>query len=158
VDLGELARRVVEEQGEPAPALVCPDGVQVHADPRLLRLALHNLLGNARKFTRGVSHPRIELACDASGSEPVYSIADNGVGFGGIEPSRLFRPFVQGHDPGRYGGSGVGLTIVAQVIARHGGRVWAESPPQGGAVFRFTLGQGTDQHSYGSAAGGSHDA
>jgi len=97
-----------------------------------------NLIGNAIKFTRDTVAGRIEVGAAREGGGIEVFVRDNGVGFDGDAAARLFTPFVRLHDD-RYEGYGVGLSIVRRVVERHGGRVWAESRPNRGAVFRFFL-------------------
>jgi len=99
---------------------------------------LANLIGNAIKFTRDSDSGRIEIgASSVQGGVEVY-VRDNGVGFEAAAAERLFTPFTRLHGE-RFDGHGVGLSIVRRAVERHGGRVWAESQPGQGAVFRFSL-------------------
>ncbi|WP_223879111.1 sensor histidine kinase [Chitinimonas arctica] len=110
------------------------------ADPGLLRQVLANLLGNAVKFTRQVESARIEVGCRTlAGGTAVYHVSDNGAGFDMRFADKLFRVFERLHDGADYEGSGIGLSIVQRIVQRHGGRIWAESEPGGGATFYFTL-------------------
>jgi signal transduction histidine kinase len=68
-----------------------------------------------------------------------YFVRDNGIGFAPADAARLFRPFERLNGQ-RYEGFGVGLSIVQRIVDHHGGRVWAEGVPGGGATFWFTLG------------------
>lgn len=143
VDLSRLAHAVVEQLrvGEPgrlvdvtiAPALVG------HGDERLLRLVLENLLGNAWKYTRLTAAARIDFSATPGEGETVYCVRDNGAGFDMTYVDKLFRPFQRLHRAEEFEGTGVGLAIVARVMARHGGRVWGQGDPGKGATFCFTL-------------------
>ena len=144
VDLSMLAHSVTLECASLFPdrrvtTIIEPD---LHAcgDPLLLRAVLQNLLWNAWKFTAPQAEPRIEFRAERSGEEIAYCVADNGVGFDMQYADKLFRPFQRLHGVAEFAGSGIGLATVARIVARHGGRVWAESAPGRGARFRFTLG------------------
>ena len=115
------------------------------ADRTLLRQVFANLLGNAIKFTRDVPEPRIEVGASADdGGRPVYVVRDNGVGFDMQHADRLFTAFQRLHRADSFEGTGIGLALVARIVTRHGGRIWAESAPGEGAAFYFTLENGLD--------------
>ncbi|MDZ5455822.1 sensor histidine kinase [Azohydromonas lata] len=112
-------------------------GLRAHCDARLLRLALANLLSNAFKYSAGQPQAVIEL--QRVDDVPTFCVSDNGAGFDAVAAgTRLFQPFQRFHDR-RFEGSGVGLSVVHQVVRRHGGSVRAESAPGQGARFFFTL-------------------
>lgn len=105
-------------------------------DPTLLRQLWSNLIDNACKYSAREAQPRVEI-----GHHPdlgAYFVRDNGVGFDMAYADKLFGVFqrMQAEFPG----SGVGLAIVARIVERHRGRIWAESAPGQGATFWFTLG------------------
>jgi PAS domain S-box-containing protein len=117
------------------------------ADRTLLRQVFANLLSNAIKFTRDVPEPLIEVEAEGSsgvGLPPVYVVRDNGVGFDMRHADRLFTAFQRLHGADAFEGSGIGLALVARIVTRHGGRIWAESAPGAGAAFHFTLENGFD--------------
>lgn len=109
------------------------------ADPPLLRQVFVNLLANALKFTRGCAAAHIRVGWREQAGQVVYFVADNGVGFDMQYADQLFTVFTRLHSSDDFEGSGVGLAIVKRVVERHGGRVWAESRPDEGATFFFTL-------------------
>ena len=119
-------------------------GLEVEGDPRLLRVAVENLIGNAFKFSAGRDPARIEFGVVSAHAEPAYFVRDNGAGFDMAYADRLFTPFQRLHSTRHYPGTGVGLATVQRIVQRHGGRVWADGVPDQGATFWFTLGGGRD--------------
>jgi signal transduction histidine kinase len=116
-------------------------GLRVHADPRLMRVLLENLLGNAWKFTRDRTDASIEVGASAvaAGQRKAFYVRDNGAGFDPTYAERLFQPFQRLHPASRFEGTGIGLATVQRIVRRHGGRIWAQSKPEEGATFYFEL-------------------
>jgi PAS domain S-box-containing protein len=108
-------------------------------DPALVRQVLTNLLSNAVKFSGREAEPAIEIGALREGNDYVYYVKDNGIGFDMKFYGNLFGVFQRLVTDEEFEGTGVGLAIVRRVIARHGGRVWAEGKPGEGAAFYFTL-------------------
>jgi signal transduction histidine kinase len=109
------------------------------ADQALLKQVFLNLLSNALKYSRQLDVARIEVGIGAGEGEPVLFVRDNGVGFNMRYADKLFGVFQRLHRAEDYEGTGVGLAIVQRIVHRHGGRVWAESEPERGAVFYIAL-------------------
>ncbi|HEX2657471.1 MAG TPA: ATP-binding protein [Polyangia bacterium] len=143
VDLPAIVESIVAELRAAEPtrevALVCGPVPAAQGDPRLLRIALENLLRNAWKFTQKSPTARIEFGA-LPGPEPVYFVRDDGVGFDPTFSDKLFEPFQRLHRAADFEGTGIGLAIVNRIVRRHGGRVWAESSVGNGATFYFTVG------------------
>jgi signal transduction histidine kinase len=116
------------------------DGLSARADPRLLRVVLENLLGNAFKYTSKNARARIEVGMSEMGGTRVWYVRDDGAGFDMQYAGKLFSPFQRLHSAKEFPGTGIGLATVQRVVHRHGGRIWAESAPGAGAAFMFTLG------------------
>lgn len=143
VDLGALAREVMRElqsgQADRRAEIVIAEGMRVLGDPRLLRIALENLLANAWKFTAGQDVARIEVGTIRDDGAPTYFVRDNGVGFDMAHAGRLFGAFQRLHHESEFAGTGVGLATVQRIVRRHGGRIGAEAAPGKGATFYFTI-------------------
>jgi signal transduction histidine kinase len=143
VDLTALAESVVAELRRTHPdravTVEIDEGLRARGDPRLLELALANLIGNAWKFTSRCAAPMIRFGRRAA-DEPAFFVRDNGAGFDMAHAEKLFAPFQRLHSTGEFEGTGIGLAIVARVVHRHGGRAWAEATVGRGATFHFTLG------------------
>ncbi len=143
VNLAELARDVVEELNEAHPdrnvAFAAPDMASGYGDPRLLRAVLGNLLENAWKYTARRDAAKVEFGVLPATDERVFYVRDNGAGFDMRYADKLFGPFQRLHHPSEFEGTGIGLATVDRIIARHGGRVWAEGESDQGACFYFAL-------------------
>lgn len=114
------------------------EGIIVDGDAALLRLVLDNLIGNAWKYSINRDKTVIEFGeTEVAGGKACF-VRDNGPGFAMEEARELFVPFKR--LPGTtVAGTGIGLATVERIIRRHGGKVWAESAPDKGATFLFTL-------------------
>lgn len=143
IDLSLMAREVVEalQRAEPARNVEVHvhEGLTCLGDLELMRVVLTNLVGNAWKFTRRVSAARIEIGVRSSEGGAHFFVKDNGAGFDQVNAPNLFGPFQRFHHAKEFEGTGVGLATVARVIARHHGKIWAESTPGQGATFNFSL-------------------
>jgi signal transduction histidine kinase len=111
----------------------------VVADASLIQLVWQNLLDNAIKYTAASGAARIEVGAREDPEGWVFHVTDNGVGFDMKHAGKLFGVFQRLHKASEFPGSGIGLASVRRIVARHGGRSWAESTPGQGATFRFTL-------------------
>ncbi|OFY02668.1 MAG: hypothetical protein A2W89_04090 [Bacteroidetes bacterium GWE2_42_39] len=113
---------------------------EVVADPTLIRLVFQNLINNAVKFTGKKEKARIEISySNPEENEYIFSVKDNGAGFNMQYDNKLFGVFQRLHTTEDFEGTGIGLATVRRIVARHGGRVWAEGEEEKGAVFYFTL-------------------
>ena len=105
-------------------------------DPTLVRTVVENLIGNAVKFSRTRTPPRIHI-----GHTPArgYFVRDNGVGFDPVQAGNLFSPFHRLHREDEFEGHGLGLANVRRILYRSGGDITAEGERDGGATFYFRL-------------------
>ena len=104
-------------------------------DPSLFRHVWTNLLSNAVKFTKEKVPSKIQIGSDQQDDLLVYYVKDNGAGFNMEYANKLFQVFTRLHSVQEYEGTGIGLVIVQRIVARHGGRVWAEAKVGEGATF-----------------------
>ena len=143
LNLSRMAHEIFAELSNHEPArsvdLIIQDGLAATADRTLIKNVLENLLGNAWKFTSRRDLARIEFGRCLDEDKPAFFVRDNGAGFDPAYASKLFTAFQRLHRVNKAPGTGIGLATVKRIIQRHGGEVWAESAPDQGATFYFTL-------------------
>ena len=143
VDTAQVARqtmlvldRTITESGALVTAGALP---MVAGDEGQLGQVFQNLIGNAIKFRRPDTPPRVHIAAEAAPGGWLFSVADNGIGIEPRHADRVFEMFQRLHAREAYAGTGIGLAICRKIVERSGGRIWVEPNPTGGTVFRFTL-------------------
>jgi signal transduction histidine kinase len=143
VDLSRLAETISGELHAAEPErrvefTAAPD-IRARGDERLLRVAMHNLIANAWKFTARQEVAHIEFGVRRTGNDLAYFVRDDGAGFDMRYADKLFGAFQRLHGIKEYAGTGIGLATVHRIVQRHGGLVWAEGEVDKGATFYFTL-------------------
>ncbi len=146
VDLSALANTVVHDLRERERERSITITIQAHliadCDPRLIRVVLENLFGNAWKFTSKKTHPEIAFERTPIREQPEhveFVVRDNGAGFDMNFATKLFGAFQRLHSERDFPGTGIGLATVQRIIRRHGGEVRAKGSVGKGAEFFFTL-------------------
>jgi signal transduction histidine kinase len=143
VDLSEMAEKILGNlkagDKKRTVRIKVAKGAQAMVDDGLITVALENLLNNAWKYTSRVDTAEIEFGYREEPQGTVYFVCDNGAGFNPRYADRLFRPFQRLHSQSDFPGTGIGLATSSRIIARHGGKIWAEGEVGKGAVFSFTL-------------------
>ncbi|MGI5242564.1 ATP-binding protein [Dactylosporangium sp. CA-139066] len=138
VDVGDLARRAVQRRNLPPDIVDCPAETRWTVDRRRLEQVLVNLIDNA--VTHGGGPIAVRVRSD--GPDGVIEVDDEGPGVAPGDRDVIFDRFVRGRSSGARGndaGTGLGLSLVAQHVAAHGGRVLVLDRPGGGARFRIEL-------------------
>ena len=117
----------------------------VKGDPTLLAMLWQNLIGNAVKFRRADTAPRISIDCHLEGAADdessywMFSLSDNGIGIAPEFSDKVFVIFQRLHGRDAYTGTGIGLALCKKIIEHHGGSIWIDNAYTGGTRFEFTL-------------------
>ncbi len=123
-------------QDHPITIQMASDLPPVLIDSMMIEQVFINLLENVIKYTTGGSS--IDISARATDTEVIVDVADHGPGFLPEDIDHIFDRFYRAQPTG-HGGAGLGLAICRVIVEAHGGRIWAENRPGGGAVFSFTL-------------------
>ena len=111
----------------------------VMGDRNLLYQVMMNLISNAIKYSSKKENALIEVFSEYKNEEVIFVVKDNGSGFDMKYSGKLFHVFQRLHSDDEFEGNGIGLATVSRIIAKHGGRIWAEGQVDVGATFYFTL-------------------
>jgi signal transduction histidine kinase len=142
VDVHKLTEDVILEISNLTPhkATIHIDNLPVvKGDSTLLHQVMFNFISNAVKYSSKQKDPHVKVFSKNADNGIIISINDNGAGFDMQYANKLFGVFQRLHSPEEFEGTGVGLAIVERIIAKHGGRVWAEGKINEGASFNFFL-------------------
>ena len=142
IDMNQLVTDVVADLNRSMPNTTTIKAGPLHpacGDPTLIGQVPVNLIGNSIKYSAKAEHPVIEITSTVKDGKTIYTVKDNGEGFDMEYAGKLFGVFERMHTQEEFEGTGVGLATVKRIITKHGGEVWAEATPGGGAAFSFTL-------------------
>ena len=134
---GALAGMSTRMVNHPVLVKLSHDLPLVEIDSLLIERVFANLLENAVKYTPPGT--RIEIFGTSDRNELVVTVSDHGHGIPAGEEKQIFEKFHRVASEGNQGGAGLGLTICRSIVEAHGGRIWADNSPFGGAAFHFTL-------------------
>ena len=150
IDMTALAGSVVTDlragHAGTWPAITVGQLADAPGDPELIRQVWENLIGNAVKFTADREDALVRVESETDAGEVIYHVRDNGVGFDMAYAGKLFGVFQRLH-AAEFPGTGIGLAVVARIVERHGGRVWADGRVGDGACFSFALPASTEKGS-----------
>lgn len=150
IDITAMTQRITMEQQSAYPErnvqTVIAPALHAVADTALMEIVWRNLIENAWKFTRERDPAHIEIGVRVIDEQAVLYIKDNGAGFDMTYSNKLFGAFQRLHSTSEFEGTGIGLATVHRVIAKHGGRVWAEAEVgKGTTLFIYLPGIGDPQ-------------
>ena len=144
VNLSALAETVAAELQQLEPnrkvTFASQPRLIAYCDPRLARIVLENLLGNAWKFTAKKPNAAVNFGSERVKGNVAFVVRDDGAGFDPAFKSKLFGAFQRLHSEREFPGTGIGLATVQRIVRRHGGETWAEGRcrPRRGFVFHFS--------------------
>ncbi len=122
-------------------------GARITADPlpsprvhtAHLQQLFQNLIGNAIKYRSPNRPPAVHVSAERQNGRWIFSITDNGIGIDSEYKEKIFGLFKRLHTSDEYSGTGIGLAICRRIVDQYDGRIWVESEPGQGSIFRFTL-------------------
>ncbi|HEY7211093.1 MAG TPA: PAS domain S-box protein [Bryobacteraceae bacterium] len=143
VDANEVLKTVLASLS----GAITDSGAEIRSDalPSLpvngahLQQVFQNLIGNAIKYRSPERPPTVQLEAKQDNGYWLFSVADNGIGIDPKYKETIFGLFKRLHNSHEYPGTGIGLAICNRIVDRYHGRIWVESQPGRGSIFRFTL-------------------
>lgn len=126
------------EEGRKIELILC-DLPPAFVDELTINQVWVNLISNALKYSKTREKSTVEVCFREERDAIIYYVRDNGVGFDMKYYEKIFAPFQRLHAQKDFEGTGVGLAIVYRIVTRHGGSIWAESEPEEGATFYFSV-------------------
>jgi len=110
----------------------------VRADENMMTRLFQNLIENAIKYRRE-KNPNIYISADIQDDKFIFNVKDNGIGMDKEHLEQIFTIFKRLHTHEEYEGTGIGLALAQRIVHQHGGEIWAESEPDKGSTFHFTI-------------------
>lgn len=135
----EVAKTVMEQEGYTNVKVDIQELPEVEGDHNLIRQVMINLISNGMKYSSKEEKPQVTVGQTNKDGKRIFYVKDNGAGFDMKYYDKLFGVFQRLHHSDEFQGNGVGLALVKRIVNRHQGTIWAESAPQQGATFYFTL-------------------
>jgi signal transduction histidine kinase len=142
LNMNNLVKTVVNElthDKESSTKFVIKTLKETEGDSSMMKQVLTNLISNAIKYSSKKEQSSVEIGNYEEQQNMIYYVKDNGAGFDMKYYNKLFGVFQRLHSAAEFEGTGVGLALVQRIIKKHGGDVWAESKPEEGATFFFSL-------------------
>ncbi|WP_340153287.1 PAS domain S-box protein [uncultured Marivirga sp.] len=112
---------------------------EVYYSRTAIKQLFHNLIGNAIKYSKLDSQPKIEIKCKECKLHYEFEIKDNGIGIDPKNNEKIFQIFQRLHSKSEYPGTGLGLAICKKLVEKYGGKLWVESLLGIGSSFSFTV-------------------
>lgn len=130
---------LIRQTGTEVETTISPDLPEVHGDPVALKQALQNLFSNAIKY--GGTKQSVRINAYGSANQILIAIEDAGMGISKADISRIFEPFYRGREAiaEQIPGTGIGLSLVKQIVEAHNGSISVKSSPGAGTVFTLQL-------------------
>ena len=140
-NLNNLLAEMVEEsdliQYSHTITLSIPENITVNADRDKIGNVISNLLSNAVKYSAAGTN--VNVSCNTTSSEVIVSVADHGIGISTVDANKLFQRYYRVGSNHTISGFGIGLYLSAEIVQRHGGKIWVDSTEGKGSTFFFSL-------------------
>jgi signal transduction histidine kinase len=140
VDISSISEELLkeEQQNNPNMNYQVEKNLSLQGDSGLIKILMKNLISNAVKYSSKSENPLIQFSAINGVNTTEFILKDNGVGFNSKFSDKLFKPFQRVHGD-EYEGTGIGLSIVHRIIARHKGLIHISSEVGQGTIVKFSL-------------------